>query len=294
MKNKIFRGVATAIVTPFTDENTIDETSLRNFLEFQIQNGIHAIVPVGSTGEAATLTNDERERVIKITKEHTMKKVPVIAGTGTNDTKTSIQNTLQAAAAGADAALVVCPYYNKPSQLGLIEHFTAIANASPIPILLYNVPGRTAVNLIPDTVLALAKHEKIYGIKEASGDVSQMLEILNKKPQDFAFYSGDDDLFLPLASCGADGVISVASNEIPKELTTEWNFIEKGYLQAAREIHFKYLDLMNINFCESNPVPVKTALSIMGYMKDNVRLPLTKATIASRKNILDILGNVGL
>ncbi len=275
MKN-IFRGTFTALVTPFSDDGSVDLPSLKKLIKFQLQNGIDGLVPCGSTGEAATMTPDELSLVIKTVVSETNKRVPVIAGTGSNDTRKAVANSLSAQKAGADALLHVTPFYNKPAINGLIAHFKAIASEVDLPIILYNVPGRTGSNITPDMVLKIiTKVPSVIGIKEASGNITQIMDLIKKAPSGFIVLSGDDALTYPLMTLGGHGVISVVSNEIPSQMTELTSAALSGNWETAKKIHYEWLDLMNVNFIETNPQPVKTALHMMGMIKENFRLPLT-------------------
>lgn len=268
------RGSGVAIVTPFLKDGSIDETSLRKLVDFQIGNGTHFIIPCGTTGESATMDADERKQVIRIVIDQVNKRVPVIAGTGTNSTITSIKYSKQAQDLGADGVLLVGPYYNKPTQEGYFQHFKAIAESISIPAILYNVPGRTGGNIEPKTILRLAEIKNIIGVKEASANFGQFMEILGQRSSDFLVLSGDDALTLPMMPLGADGVISVAANQIPRAMSDIVKYALEGNYVKAREIHYHYLELMNLNFVESNPIPVKGALVMMGMIEENYRLPL--------------------
>ncbi len=272
---KKFQGTITAIVTPFLENGDLDLLALKKLVEFQIKNGINGIVACGSTGEAATMDYDEIGLVIKTVVEQTKKRVVVIAGAGSNDTKKAIKLSQIAKEAGADALLHVTPYYNKPTPKGLIAHFKAIANAVDLPIILYNVPGRTGANVTAETTLKVAKEvPSVIGVKEASGNINQIADIIKDAPKSFSILSGDDGLTFPVMALGGDGVISVVSNEIPKQMSALTKAALSGNWEKARKLHFEWLDLMNANFIETNPQPVKTALAAMGMIKEVFRLPL--------------------
>lgn len=271
----LFKGSAVALVTPFHSDGSVNYEKLSELVEWQISESTDAIVACGTTGESSTLDNDEHLAVI----EHIIKavagRVPVIAGTGSNDTAYGVWLSKEAEKLGADALLVVTPYYNKPTQKGLIANFTAIADAVNIPIILYSVPGRTGVNIEPATVAELAKHSNIAGIKEASGNIAQVAEIARLIPEDFAMYSGNDEMVVPLLSLGGQGVISVVANIKPREThDMVMNFL-KGDVAASRKIQLELKPLIDSLFCESNPIPVKTALNLMGMEVGPLRLPLT-------------------
>ncbi len=270
----MFNGSGVAIVTPFKD-GKIDFDSFNKLVDFHLQNKTQALIVLGTTGEATTQNDEERDAVIKATVERVKGRIPVIVGTGSNDTEKSIKHTKQAEALGADGVLVVTPYYNKATQKGLIAHFTAIANATKLPVILYNVPGRTNVNIAPETVAALAKIENIIGIKEASGNISYVLEIKRLVPDTFKIYSGNDDQVIPVYSCGGHGVISVSANIIPKEMQLMCEAFETGNVKEALQLQLKYKLFIDLLFSEVNPIPVKAALSLMGLITNELRLPLT-------------------
>jgi 4-hydroxy-tetrahydrodipicolinate synthase len=279
----LFRGTGTAIVTPFKKDGSVDEVVLRELVDRQIQAKVEAIIPVGSTGEAATLTDAEQAQVIEIVVEQVKGRVPVIGGASSNSTSKAIALAKEAKRRGVDAVLSVAPFYNKPTQEGLYQHFGAIAEESGIPLVLYNVPGRTASNIDAKTVLRLAEDlPLIAGVKEASANFTQIMAILKGRPAGFGVWSGDDSLALPLIALGADGIISVASNEVPKEFAAMVRFALRGKYEKARDLHYRLLDLMNINFIESNPIPVKAAMAMMDLLEAHYRLPLTPLSDASR------------
>ena len=277
MKNTIFKGMASAIVTPMT-ETAIDYEALGRFVEFQIENGINAIVVMGTTGENATIEPEDQTAVIRFTVQKVAGRVPVVAGTGTNDTRYVLDFTRFACDHGADGVLVVTPYYNKSTQGGLIAHYTAVADASDRPVILYNVPSRTGCNLLPETVNVLADHPMICGIKEASGNMAQVMELFATCGGRLDIYSGEDGLIQPMMAMGAMGCISVVSNVMPKETVelADWMFAGDFAGAAARQLEL--LPLIHSLFCEVNPIPVKAALSEMGYCENYVRLPLVPMT----------------
>jgi 4-hydroxy-tetrahydrodipicolinate synthase len=275
------QGCGTALVTPFADDGTLDLPALRSLVEWQIAEGIDFLVPCGSTGEAQTLNEGERERVVATTVEVAGGRVPVMAGATSNDTAQAVAETRRMGRLGVDYILSATPYYNKPSQNGLERHFAAVADASTRPVVLYNVPGRTAVNLAPDTALKLAGHGNVAGIKEASGDLHQVMLLLRERPGDFAVLSGDDWLAFPVVIAGGDGLISVVSNEVPAQMTTLVRYALAGELDAAREWQHRLLPLMDANFLETNPMPVKAALAAMGRIRNVLRLPLVPASPAT-------------
>jgi len=286
----MFHGAIVATVTPFRN-GKVDAAALRRLVEFQIRNGTDGIVPCGTTGESATLSYEEHERVIDIVIEAAAGRVPVIAGTGSNNTKEAIVLTRYARKAGADAALVITPYYNKPTQNGLIAHFTAVAEAADIPLVLYNVPGRTGVNMAAETVARLAEVKGIVGVKEASGNLAQICDILAMTPKTFCVLSGDDGLYFPMLALGAKGVISVVSNVAPKEMADLYDAFALGELGRARELHFRLWPLMQALFIETNPIPAKTALAMMGKIREEFRLPLCAMSDANRKALAKVLAD---
>jgi len=269
----MFMGCGTALVTPFRQDQSLDEATLRRLVRRQVEGGVHFLVPCGTTGESPTLTRREHLRVVEITLEEAG-GAPVLAGAGGYNTAEVIELARELEAMGADGLLSVTPYYNKPTQEGLYQHYRAIAAATRLPIVLYNVPGRCGTNLEPATVARLAKIDNIVGIKEASGNISQMAALMNAVPEEFVVLSGDDALTLPLFALGGRGVISVASNEIPAEMARMCALGLKEEIAAARELHRKYLPLMEMNFVESNPIPVKAALALMGLLEPVWRLPM--------------------
>ncbi len=285
----MFTGTGTALVTPFRRGGALDEMALRALIKRQIEAGIDFLVPCGTTGESPTLTQEEHLRVVTITIEAARGKVPVLAGAGGYNTAEVIALARELAAIGASGILSVTPYYNKPTQEGLYQHFRAIAEAVPLLIVLYSVQGRTGVNIEPATVKRLAQIENIVGIKEASGNISQMAAILNAVPDDFVVLSGDDAITLPLMALGGRGVISVVSNEIPDEMSRLTRLALQGNFEAARTIHRRYHALMEINFVESNPIPVKAALAEMGLLEPVWRLPLVPPKEENRARIRGVL-----
>ncbi|MCL5969905.1 MAG: 4-hydroxy-tetrahydrodipicolinate synthase [Patescibacteria group bacterium] len=288
--NKKFKGAITALVTPFKENEKVDIVALKKLVRDQLENKIHGIVPCGTTGESVTLDIEEYELVIKTVVDEALGKVPVIAGAGANDTHKAIKQSKIAKRAGADALLHVTPYYNKPTPAGLLAHFKAIANAVNMPIIIYNVPGRTGINVTAATTLKIAKEvPQVVGIKEASGNINQMMEIIKGASSDFSVLSGDDSLTFPLMSLGGTGIISVASNEIPLEMSSMVQAALDKDWDKARKLHFEWLDLMNINFIESNPIPVKTAMSLMKKVNEVFRLPLTKMENGNKEKLKEVL-----
>ncbi|MFP3911855.1 MAG: 4-hydroxy-tetrahydrodipicolinate synthase [Desulfobacteraceae bacterium] len=289
----MFRGSIVAIVTPFKD-GAVDEKKFRELIEFQIENGTSAIVPCGTTGESATLDMEEHQKVIDIAIEAVNKRVPVIAGTGGNSTAEAIELTRHAKAAGADATLQVTPYYNKPTQEGLFQHFRAIARAVPLPQVLYNVPGRTGVNMLPETVARLAELPEVAAIKEASGSISQMTDIVRLAGENITLLAGDDNVTLPVLAVGGKGTVSVIANIVPKEnaeLITLW---EEGHTEGARAAFLKLFPLCQAMFFETNPIPVKTSLALMGKIGEEMRLPLYPMAPANLEKLKTVLSGFGL
>lgn len=293
MKNTIFTGMATAIVTPMT-KTDIDYDALGRFLDFQIDSGINGIVVMGTTGENATIEPADQDKVIRFTVEKVAHRVPVIAGTGTNNTAHVLHNTRNACAAGADAILVVTPYYNKATQNGLITHFTAVADESTVPVILYNVPGRTGCNLLPKTVAKLAEHPRIAAIKEATGSLAQMVEIMALCGDKIDVYSGEDSLTVPMMAMGAAGTISVLSNVVPAQAVAMTNACLAGDYKTAARLQCELLPLTNALFSEVNPIPAKAAVSAMGFGEENLRLPLTPMEDANRQKLFEEMRKLGV
>ena len=293
MKQIIFKGMATALVTPMTADG-VDYEALGRLIDFQLENGINALVSVGTTGESATLTPQERKDVISFTIDRVAGRVPVIAGTGTNNTAHAIDFSVSADKAGADALLVVTPYYNKATQKGLIAHFTAIADQVSKPIILYNVPSRTGCNLLPATVAELAKHPNIAAIKEASGNMSQVVDLIARCGEDITVYSGEDGLTVPILSMGGMGTISVLSNVVPKEAVAMTDAFFAGRIQEAAQWQCKLLPLIDCLFSEVNPIPAKAALSAMGFGEEHLRLPLTPMEPENREKLFEALRKLGV
>ena len=288
-----FTGCGTALVTPFTRSGALDETGVRRLARRQIEAGIHFLVPCGTTGETPTLTADERLRVVEIVVAEAKDKVPVLAGAGGYNTHEVIETAQQMARAGADGILSVAPYYNKPTPEGLYQHYKAIAEAVPLPVIVYNVPGRTGVNVDVATIVRLSAVANIVGVKEASGNMTQMCEICGAVPDDFLVLSGDDALTLPVMSVGGRGIISVASNEVPGEMARMVELAEAGDFAGARRLYRELLPIMQINFIESSPIPVKTAMAMMGLVEEVFRLPLVPPSPAARERITQVLRDHG-
>jgi 4-hydroxy-tetrahydrodipicolinate synthase len=294
MEEEMFRGSIVAIVTPFKN-GKVDEKKLRELIEFQIKKGTSGVVPCGTTGESATLSFQEHDRVIEITIEQVKKRIPVIAGTGSNSTEEAVMLTKHAANAGADASLQVSPYYNRPTQKGLYEHFKEIADSVDIPIILYNIASRTGVNIEPETIARLARDCKnIVGVKEASGNLDQMSRIKALCGKSFDLISGDDSLTLPILSIGGTGVISVVANIVPEEVAGLVSEFEKGNLKKACEIHYKLLPLIKAIFIETNPIPLKTTMGLLGVCEPDLRLPLCTMSEENLEKLRTALKEYGL
>ena len=289
----MFKGAIVAIVTPFKN-GKVDEETFRELIEFQIENGTDGIVPCGSTGESSTLSHEEHDRVIAIAIDAVKKRVPVIAGTGSNSTEEALRLTRHAYEAGADGALLVCPYYNRPTQEGLYQHYKLIAESVPIPIIPYNIPGRTGVNMLPETVARLSKISNIVGIKEASGSLKQMQDIINLCGEQFAVLSGDDFFTLPLLLIGGKGIISVISNVAPADMANMIDAFGRGDMALARQLHDKMNPLIDALFIEINPVPVKAALAMMGKIDAHVRLPLCRMSDVNYEKLRKVMSDYGL
>jgi 4-hydroxy-tetrahydrodipicolinate synthase len=290
------RGCATAIVTPFKADGSVDVERLRSLIEYQINGGIRMLVPCGTTGESATMTDEEDQLVIKTTVDVAKGRAKVIAGTGSNSTAAAIQYSVTARELGADAVLQVAPYYNKPTQEGLYAHFTAVAKSvSGLPIVIYNVPGRTSSNISAETTVRLARdNDNIVAVKEASGNLAQIMEILRTRPDGFRVISGDDSLTLAMIALGGDGLISVASNEVPGLMNELIDLALAGKLDEARALHYRLLPLMEGNFIESSPGPVKAAMAMMGLLEENFRLPLVPVQEKTRAQLREILLKLGV
>ena len=289
----MFSGSLVAIVTPFKNGN-VDETAFADLIEFQIASGTHGIVPCGTTGESATLSTEEHERVVALTVEIVNRRVTVIAGTGSNSTDEAITLTKHAKSAGADGALLITPYYNKPMQAGLIQHYSSIAKASDIPLVLYNIPGRTGVNMTPDTVAQLSKIPSVVAIKEGSGSLQQVSAIIEQCRENITVLAGDDPLTLPMMAIGAKGVITVTANVAPTDMAKMVNLAIQGNYEDARTIHYKLVPLFSALFYETNPIPVKAALASMGKIQNELRLPLTPISLENQDKLFHLLKACGL
>ncbi len=289
---KPWTGIGTALVTPFKKDRSLDEAAVRRLARRQIEAGIHFLSPCGTTGEAPTLSTEEKVRVVQLVVAEAAGKVPVLAGAGGYDTREVINLMRQMAEAGANGFLSVTPYYNKPTQEGLYQHYRALAESTSLPIVVYNVPGRTGVNVEPQTLLRISELPNIVAVKEASGNVSQMCEICATVREDFIVLSGDDALTLPLMAIGGHGIISVASNEAPAEMVRMVQLAEKGDFRAARRLHRMLMPLMQVNIIEANPGPVKAAMASMGLLEEVYRLPMVSPKPAARDRILDVVSRL--
>ena len=294
MKKTLFTGMATAIVTPMKNDGSVDYEAMGRFIDFQIENGINALVVMGTTGENATLEPEEQKEVIAFTVKKTAGRVPVIAGTGTNNTAHVLENTKNACEVGVDGILVVTPYYNKATQAGLIKHFTMIADASEVPVILYNVPGRTGCALTPKTVAALAEHPNIVGLKEATGNMAQMVELMHLCGDKIDIYSGEDALTVPMMAMGGSGTISVLSNVLPAESVAMTDACKAGDFKTAAAMQCKFLPLINALFSQVNPIPVKAATAAMGFGDDSLRLPLTPMEEPFRTAMFEEMRKLGM
>ncbi len=289
----MFEGVFTALVTPFRD-GELDEPALRHLVEHQIESGVDGVVPCGSTGESATLSHAEHCRVVEVVVEAVAGRVRVLAGTGSNNTREAIELTRHAREAGADGALLISPYYNKPTQEGIVAHFTAVARETGLPLVVYNIPGRTASNMLPDTLARLAEVEHVVGVKESCGDIDQIAHVVAACPSGFSVLSGDDAVTLPLLAVGGKGVISTTSNVAPADMVELVRLARAGDFEAARKVHFRLLPLFDALFCETNPIPVKAAVALQGRCGDEIRLPLTPLTQGNRERLQMVLKELGL
>jgi len=291
---KNLHGCGTALVTPFKANGQLDEEALQRLVDFQISEGINFLVPCGTTGESATLTMDEHLRVVEIVVQRANSRVPVIAGAGGNNTAHVIEMARRIESLGVDGLLSVTPYYNKPTQAGLVEHYRVLAEAVKLPIIVYNVPGRTSTNLLPDTVVKLSAIDNIIGIKEACGDINQITELAMKIPPDFKLLSGDDALALPIIALGGVGVISVLSNQTPKMMAELTRLCLEGKLEEARTLQRKLYSLMKLNFIETNPIPVKAGLAMMGLIEESYRLPLVPMSEDNKRKLQNVMVELAL
>jgi 4-hydroxy-tetrahydrodipicolinate synthase len=282
---RTWQGTFTAIVTPFRRDGSLDEAALRTLVDRQIEGGVDGLVPCGTTGESATMSTEEKIRVIEIVREQSNDRVRVLAGAGGNSTAAVVTLAKQIDQVSVDGILIVVPYYNKPTQEGLYQHFATVADAVEAPVVMYNVPGRTSANMTAETALRLAEHGNIAGTKEASGGLTQVMEIIRGAPPEFSILSGEDNLAVPIIALGGHGVVSVASNEAPAMMSEMVHSALGGKMTEARELHYKLLGLMNVNFIETNPIPVKAALAMMGLIEEQYRLPLVPMADANREKL---------
>ncbi len=289
----MFEGIMTALVTPFRD-GAVDETALRALIEKQVEAEVAGVVPCGSTGESATLSHLEHQRVVEITVEAVAGRIAVVAGTGSNSTREAIELTSHARDAGADGALLLSPYYNKPTQDGIYRHYAEISHACEFPLIVYNIPGRTASNIAPETLARIAQLEHVVGVKESSGSLDQIAHVVAQCPSDFVVLSGDDALTLPLLSVGGKGCISTTANVVPRQICALFDAWTAGDAKRAREIHFQLLPLFDVLFCETNPIPVKAALELLGWIDGEIRLPLTPLTEPNRERLRVVLKDLGV
>jgi 4-hydroxy-tetrahydrodipicolinate synthase len=289
-----WKGTFTAVVTPFNPDGTLDESSLRRLVDFQIDGGVDGLVPCGTTGESVTMSLEEQMRVVRVVLEQVDGRATVVAGAGGNATAKVVTAAREMESLGVDGLLSVVPYYNKPTQEGMLQHFSKVADAVSVPVVLYNVPGRTSSNMLPDTILRLAEHENVRAVKEASGNLIQVMEILRGAPEGFRVLSGEDNLTLPLLSLGGHGVISVVSNEVPMMMSRMVRDGLSGNWNDARDLHYKLLGLMNANFIETNPTPVKAALAMMGLIQEAYRLPLVPMRKDNRERLREHLAKLEL
>ena len=286
---KLLRGTFTAVITPFTDDNQIDYNSLEKIVEMQIERGIDGIVFLGTTGESPTISPEDHQKILQWSTKIVNKRVKVIHGTGSNSTEEALKYSKVAYEAGADAILMVSPYYNKPTQEGLFQHFSKVANEVDLPMIVYNIQGRCGVNIETSTLLRLAENKNIVAVKEASGNIQQMIDVIRQVPEDFSVLVGDDAFTLPFMVCGGDGVISVISNYLPQTMTQLTNNCLKKDWDAAKDLFYKMLDVMKISFIETNPIPAKEIMSLLGYCQPNFRLPMTRATNTSMEKIKEVI-----
>jgi len=290
----VFSGTYTALITPFKGDESVDEEALRKLVDAQIEGGVAGLVPVGTTGESPTVTHEENIRIIEIVVDEANGRVPVIAGTGSNSTAEAIQMTRQAKEVGASASLQVAPYYNKPSQEGFYRHFTAIADGVDLPMVVYNIPGRTGKNIETDTLMRLAEHPNIVAVKEASGSIPQVMDVASRKPEDFDLLSGDDNLAFPMIALGGSGIISVASNAAPGLISKLVKLARDGKLEKARAEHYRLLPLFKMVFFDTNPIPIKYAMSLLGHCEEVYRLPLCELSEENKDRVRKVLENLEL
>ncbi len=289
----MFSGVLTALVTPFND-GVLDERALAELVELQIEAGVDGLVPCGSTGESATLSHAEHRRAVEVVVAVARGRVPVVAGTGSNSTQEAIELTRHAKEAGADGALLISPYYNKPTQAGIVAHYAEIARETGLPLIVYNIPGRTQSNILPETMARLADIEQVVGVKEASGDLQQVAKVIALCPDEFSVLAGDDALTLPMLALGGEGVISTSANVAPSEMVEMGRAWRAGDVERARALHYRLLPLFEVLFCETNPIPVKAAMALRGLVGEEIRLPLTPITQPNRERLQVVMKELGL
>lgn len=285
----MFQGVFTAIVTPFNEDKSINKEQLKKLIDFNIENGVSGIVPMGTTGESPTLSHDEHVELIEIVCKYVDKRVPIIAGTGSNSTEEALFMTTRAKELGVNASLQVAPYYNKPTQEGFYRHYKKIADEVDLPLIVYNIPGRSGKNIETDTIARLSEHPNIIGVKEASGSLPQMMDVINRTPDDFIVLSGDDNLTLPLMAVGGKGVISVASNIIPDRMSALVKTGLSGNFDKMRKLHYELMPFFKVEFIETNPIPIKTALAMKGMIKEIFRLPMCEMYPENKKKLKSVL-----
>jgi 4-hydroxy-tetrahydrodipicolinate synthase len=290
----MFQGVFTALVTPFNEDRSVNKEELKKLIDFNIEKGVSGIVPMGTTGESPTLSHEEHIEIIETVCKYVDKRVPIIAGTGSNSTKEALFMTTRAKELGADASLQVAPYYNKPTQEGFYRHYKKIADEVDLPIIVYNIPGRSGKNIETDTIVRLSSHPNIIGVKEASGSLPQMMDVINGTPDDFVVLSGDDGLTLPLMAAGGKGVISVASNIVPDRMSAMVKAGLKEDFEKMRKLHYELLPLFKVEFIETNPIPIKTALAMKGMIKEIFRLPMCEMYPENKKKLKSVLEDLNI
>lgn len=290
----MFQGVFTAIITPFNEDKSVNREELKKLIDFNIENGVSGIVPMGTTGESPTLSHEEHIEIIETVCNYVDKRVPVIAGTGSNSTKEALFMTARAKELGVNASLQVAPYYNKPTQEGFYRHYKKIADEVDLPLIVYNIPGRSGKNIETDTIVRLSEHPNIIGVKEASGSLPQMMDVINRTPDDFIVLSGDDNLTLPLMAVGGKGVISVASNIIPDRMSAMVKAGLNGDFEKMRKMHYELMPFFRVEFIETNPIPIKTALAMKGMIKEVFRLPMCEMYPENKKKLKSVLEDLNI
>jgi 4-hydroxy-tetrahydrodipicolinate synthase len=290
----MFQGVYTALVTPFDERGDLDEGALRDLVDAQIEGGVDGLVPMGTTGESPTVTHEEHTRIVEIVVKQAAGRVPIIAGTGSNSTQEAVDLSRQAADVGADASLQVNPYYNKPTQEGLYRHFTQVADDGGLPVVVYNIPGRTAIMVENETMLRLARHERIVGVKEATGNFPSIMDLIRRRPEGFAVLSGDDNVSMPMIALGGNGVVSVASNLVPAHMSELISAALRDDMKTARKLHYRLLPLFKALFLETNPIPIKAAMALKGLIKATYRLPMCPMSEAHHRELENVLTELGV